>query len=343
MTDIWNYLKTVTKPIVLYGTGNGADKIVNRLNQENIPLSGVFSSSGFKKGKIYFGFPVLSYEELKNKFSDLIILVAFGSNKKDVLDNINNLMLEQELYIPDVPVYGDNIFDITFAKNHSKEIEKAYSLLSDEKSKKVYENIIKYKLTGNPYLLFESESDLSENYSILNLNENEIYFDLGAYNGDTVLQFINEVKNYKQIIAVEPDEKNYKKLCLNTEKNENIIKINAAVSDSCGITQISKQHGRGVNTQGKKINIETITIDSIAEKYPPTFIKMDVEGCEDLTIEGGKKTISALKPKLLISCYHTSYDIFSIPIKINKLNPQYKIFLRHQKCIPAWDTDYIFI
>ena len=29
--DIWQYLKTTKKPVVLYGMGNGADKIIKAL------------------------------------------------------------------------------------------------------------------------------------------------------------------------------------------------------------------------------------------------------------------------------------------------------------------------
>ena len=116
MTDLWNYLKTVNKPIVLYGTGNGADKIVDRLEKDGISLSGVFSSDGFKKGKLFKGLMVSSYEELYEILGDMIILVGFGSSRPEVLENIKALIQKHELYVPDVPVYGNEIFDIDFAR-----------------------------------------------------------------------------------------------------------------------------------------------------------------------------------------------------------------------------------
>ncbi len=343
MTDLWNYLKTVNKPIVLYGTGNGADKIVNRLEKDGISLSGVFSSDGFKKGKLFKGLMVSSYEELYKILGDMIILVGFGSSRPEVLENIKTLMQKHELYVPDVPVYGNEIFDIDFARKHKLEIEKAYSLLCDDFSKTVYKNIILFKLSGNPKLLFECESNVNEAYSLLNLNTNECYLDLGAYTGDTAEQFISKVKKYHKIIALEPDSRNYKKLCLNTKNYENCICINAAISDKCGKTKISNQHGRGVSNQGKNILVDTLTIDFIAKKNPPTFIKMDVEGCEDIAINSASKTIAEIKPKMHIACYHRSLDIFSIPLKIKQINPEYKVYIRHHRYLPAWDTNFIFI
>ena len=78
--DLWEYLKTATKPIVLYGMGNGADKIINILEQKGIEFKGVFASDGFVKDKIFHGHKLSSYEELKQKFGDMIVLVCFGSS-----------------------------------------------------------------------------------------------------------------------------------------------------------------------------------------------------------------------------------------------------------------------
>ena len=45
--ELWQYLKTVKKPIVLYGMGNGADKIIKVLDEYGINFQGVFASDGF--------------------------------------------------------------------------------------------------------------------------------------------------------------------------------------------------------------------------------------------------------------------------------------------------------
>ena len=37
--DIWQYLKTDKKPIVLYGMGNGADKIIKALERVSVKPS----------------------------------------------------------------------------------------------------------------------------------------------------------------------------------------------------------------------------------------------------------------------------------------------------------------
>ena len=341
--SFWYELKENNKPVFIYGTGNGADKILDCFETDNIKISGIFSSSGFKKGKIFRGFPVLSYEELYSRFSDMIILVAFGTSRNEVIENIKGLMAKHEVYIPDVPVYGNEIFDSKFAKNNRKKISRAYSLLCDDISRKTFENIIYFKMSGNPRYIFDCERDFSDNISLLNLSDSETFLDLGAYTGDTAALFKGNVNDYSKIISLEPDSRNYRKLCENTKDFKNCICLNYAVSDTPCEIEFSNQHGRGVNALGDKINVKSTTVDEISKTHKPTFIKFDVEGFEDKAIMGAKKTICSYKPKLHIAAYHKSEDIFSIPLKIAELNKEYKISLRHSPCIPAWDTNYIFI
>ena len=75
--ELWNYLKTATKPIVLYGMGNGADKIINVLTKYGIQISGVFASDGFVRDKYFHNFKISSYRELKEKFGDIYLLLYF--------------------------------------------------------------------------------------------------------------------------------------------------------------------------------------------------------------------------------------------------------------------------
>jgi len=343
LTDLWNYLKTVNKPVVLYGMGNGADKTVARLQADGVKISGVFSSSGFKKNKTYAGHTLKDYESLKNELGDMIILVCFGSHLSEVIDNVKKLADENELYMPDVPVAGEVIFDIQFAKNHKEQLKSVYEKLADSHSKKVFENTVMFKLTGKPEYLFEIETSRDEVFDILNLTDNEVFWDLGAYNGDTVAEFSNNVKTYSSIVAVEPDKRNFKKLMENTSKLGDIQCINAAISDKKGIQLMSANHGRGNSTDKNMIEIETISLKEISDIVFPTYIKIDIEGNEIKAIDGGDSVIKKWAPKMHIACYHTPFDLFEIPLKILNEVPDYKVYMRHHPCFPAWDINYIFI
>ena len=70
---------------------------------------------------------------------------------------------------------------------------------------------------------------------------------------------------------------------------------------------------------------------------------MDVEGEEIAAINGGKETILKNKPKMLISAYHRTDHFITIPKAVFEIRDDYKIYIRHFKYLPAWDTNFYFI
>ena len=44
MTDVWQYLRGIDRPIVMYGTGNGADRIFSVFDRLGITVSAIFAS-----------------------------------------------------------------------------------------------------------------------------------------------------------------------------------------------------------------------------------------------------------------------------------------------------------
>ena len=44
-----------------------------------------------------------------------------------------------------------------------------------------------------------------------------------------------------------------------------------------------------------------------------------------------------------IACYHRSEDVFAIVQKVLDIRSDYKIYIRHTRCIPGWDTDFYFV
>ncbi len=337
MTDIWQILASTEKPIVLYGMGNGAEIMMKQLNKYGIKVSGFFASDDFVRGQSFMGHRVMTFRETKEKFPNMIALVSFGTQRKEVIDNI--LSLDCEVYAPEVPVVGDDVFTLDFAKDHKAEIEKVYSLLADEQSKKVFEEVILYKLDGKISHLINCQTTQDEMMSLFDFSQNESYLDLGAYNGDTVLDFVNRVNMWKNITAVEPDIKNFRKLIKNTENLENVVLVNKAISSKSEMISFSTSGGRNSRVGGEN-EIQATSIDDLNTDF--TFIKMDVEGQEAQAIKGAANAISK-KPKMLISAYHRSEDIFKIPLLVHEINPEYRVLLRHLPYIPAWDTNYCFI
>lgn len=339
--SIWDFLSGTDKPIILYGMGNGADKILDILDEFNISVSGVIASDDFVRGQSFRGFKVMKLSEAEEKFgAELVILVAFGSQLPDVMEHIYDIAHKHTVLVPSVPVTGTGYFDKQHFENNKEDIEKAYSLLSDNKSKEVFSKVLKLYYTGKLSLLKEMESDKDEIFNnILRLNDKEKYLDLGAYRGDTVIEFIKYSPNsdYSSIIAVEPDKKNFAKLSDCCKGLSNITLVNKGVWNESGFFNFRGNGGRSsaLSADGKKT--EVTSVDELTNEI--TYIKMDIEGAEEQAIYGARTVLQSCKPKLNIAAYHKLEDFYKLILQIHSIVPEYKFYLRHHPYIPCWDTN----
>ena len=341
--ELWTYLKSVEKPVILYGMGNGADKIIKVLESYGIEFDGVFASDGFVREKYFHGKKIMSYSEIKKIFPESVVLLCFGSARPEVIENVLRIAGEQELYAPEVPVIGSGLFTKEFYEENKEKFEFVYSRLADDLSRKTFENIINFKLSGKIKYLFDCQVSDDEPYeSFLKLDSNETYLDLGAYNGDTVIDFKSRVKDYNRIIAAEPDTKNFKKLVKNTEAFKNTECCNVAISNYCGEAPFSMNGGRNSCAGGEK-TVMFSSVDNLVKDSAVTYIKMDLEGEEENAIKGALNTIKKNKPKMLISAYHRTDDFIKLPEAVFGIRNDYKLYIRHFKSLPDWDTNFYFI
>lgn len=332
----WEKLKNSPYPVAVYGTGNGADKVFAEFDRLKITPQYVTASDTFARERTFHGYKVLPLSELEKKESDFTVALCFASAREDVIENITSLSLRQCVIMPSVPVYGNEIFNKEYLKSHLNEIYKAYEKLSDKKSKDVFKSLIEFQITGDLNLMFGCETPKEEALSLLGLTDNENYLDLGAYRGDTVDELISFAGGYSEITALEPDIRSYKKLCEHCENMQNITLLNTAVSDKCETLFFSGNKGRGANLNAKGKETKAVTVDSLNKPF--TYIKADTEGAEMQMLQGAVNTLKQ-KPKLNISAYHRSEDIFSLVNKICEINAEYEIFIRHHRHISFWDTN----
>ena len=77
---VWDRLKKENRPIVLYGMGDGADKILKVFESYGIKASGVFASDEFVRGHDFAGFPVRTLAQTIEVFGEnIVIVISFAS------------------------------------------------------------------------------------------------------------------------------------------------------------------------------------------------------------------------------------------------------------------------
>jgi FkbM family methyltransferase len=385
MRDLWEYLST-DKNIILYGTGDGADKVLSVMNKYGLEPKAFMASDDFVRGQVFRGYKVKKLEEIEESFKDFIILICFGTDREDVLANIIKLTEKYEVYAPDVPLIGEEIYNSEYIAAHAEEIVKARDLLADEKSAETFNGWLNYRLSGRIDILEDIAVSRKEALKLLDIKASEqgFYIDAGACRGDTVEEFIDLTGGYipanlsrhnrnipkrgfKKIIAIEPETKNFIRLKRKffAYGSGIFVPVNAAAWSSDGRVILNVKTGRAstvnsvnspqnetntvsheANTvphevdrkRNKQVETLSVSIDSLVYgETAPTYIKIDTEGAEAEVIKGARNVITKYKPKLTIALYHRAEDMYSLPLMLKSLNPEYKFYLRKTRCIPGWE------
>ncbi|MDR1616101.1 MAG: FkbM family methyltransferase [Syntrophomonadaceae bacterium] len=217
-------------------------------------------------------------------------------------------------------------------------LEAAYNLLEDEKSKELFKRLLAVRLSGDISRLVDlAEDGQYFDPDLVKLTETEVFVDCGAYDGDTVAEFIRRTKGkYHRVYGFEADARTADLLKNNTRGLENVFTFsqgcynkNGTVTFSSGLDQTSN-----INENGE----ETIKVcrldDFMKDKARPTFIKMDIEGAELAALQGAEFVIRNYKPRLAICLYHKPDDIWEIPLYIKSLCPEYLFYMRAYSPLP---------
>jgi FkbM family methyltransferase len=210
------------------------------------------------------------------------------------------------------------------------------SKMADDYSRKsvsAYLDALRYKNSKFmiPYMQpndMEAFNRSSNHFSFVPSDE-EVFVDIGAYNGDTVLKFINSTPSgkYKIIHAFEPNPSLFPRLKEKKEWIPNLEVYQVALSDQEATLSFVKQEmGSRIATEGVDYDVEVVEVaakplDSCISYA--TLIKIDVEGFEAEVVKGASNLISKCKPSMVIDTYHHSNDALKIYEEVMRIH-EYK-------------------
>lgn len=344
--SLWDRLAAETRPIFLYGTGNGGDKILAALEKYNVTLTGVFASDGFVRDRQFHGYHVRSYSDVTAEYgNDIVVLLAFGTTLDSVKEFIYSLDRKHELSIPDVPLYGGQLFDMDYFTAHRDVLTETAGLFADDVSVQLFYDAVNFRLTGKTKYLTDTGNGAESLAELFGGQKISVMMDGGAFKGDSAAEFIEGVHPEK-ILAVEADPKTFVKLSAYaaSESRAAVVPINAALFDRDGEMEYisSGSRGSGKNGQNHRASEKTVpcrTIDTLADGMDIDLIKLDVEGAEERALRGGRETILRCGPNMAVSLYHRTDDLYALVNMVHDLLPDHKLYLRRVPCIPMWDLN----
>jgi FkbM family methyltransferase len=224
---------------------------------------------------------------------------------------------------------------ISCVKNHQEDFLWLYQKLSDYQSKKVLMAVLMNWVFLDTDRLSRVKRGQADYYDLDLIPEGKgkVFVDAGAYYGGAGFGYIKAYGNqYKEIIFYEPNEAAVRKLEENV-KGYDRIRI-------CPVALGSGEEGKLLYINGDDpttthissdkgiIPVRTRTLDSdVTEAID--ILNIEVNGYESQVLAGAENHIKNDRPNLIITLHHGFEDLVKIPRMIEKINPDYKFYLRY--------------
>jgi FkbM family methyltransferase len=215
-------------------------------------------------------------------------------------------------------------------------IRAASELWSDETSRQEYLGQLAWRSTLDQDAL-PNHSPVDETYFASDLFDflpDEVLVDCGAFDGDSIRAFLRRVgTSFKAAVGLEPDpltRVRFERWRADLPKEEAAkIHLLPFATGEKRETLSFESTGTAASAIGSgQFKVECLPLDESVAEFAPTFIKLDIEGAEPATLRGAKQIISERQPILAVCLYHAQEHLWQIPLLIQRLSPEYRLFLR---------------
>ena len=332
VADLLKSLRYGNKNVILYGAGYCGHETIAQLRKHNINIAAVCDDN--RVGEVIEGIEISDISRVQ--LDDNTVLIITAGYKDKMLKKVKALGLFN-LYIDiDFGRYDEEKENYDYFMEHIEQLETVYNLLADQRSKDIFQSLINYRISRNSDFLngLEEHNQYFPEEESLNLKSAQhVFCDLGAYDGDTIAEFLRYVDGkYEKIIAIEVNDKNFDRLAARYGMLKNIelhkvgvyrekARIPFTFDGSAKNSFVSEDGGDYVDVN---------SLDNILNGQKVTFIKMDVEGAEYDAVIGGANVIRNFLPVMAISIYHKVEDLYRIALKVEDLCPRkYSYYIRH--------------
>ncbi len=224
----WDFIlhKIRSEGIILYGSGGFGKRTLKGLREIGIEPLGFADNNSNAWNKSVEELTVYSPTDAVDKFPKAVFMVTIWSDKighpinevKQILSAGKEVLISSffplyykfpEIFLPyfslDFP--GKTIED-------SELVFKAYSMFEDDSSRQEFLAQVRMRMHGSTDGLGDATgAQYHFDNELFKLDENDTIIDIGAFDGDTLKDFVSIRKDqFKKYIAFEPDPGNFRKL-----------------------------------------------------------------------------------------------------------------------------------
>ena len=220
------------KSVVIWGAGECASQFIERNSWIVDQIKYFVDRDKAGQNKKFFGKDILSLDHLLKETGDICCLLA-SQYYADMLEKLNESQFfceeGREAYNAFYMNYSREWMDTSVLDEHMAELKE---ILSDEESKRVVDAIREHRRQFNIDYRDVQESAQYFVEDIVRREEDAVFVDAGAYDGDTAKRFFTFQKDlYEEIYCFEMDARNYEKLKRNLSDRDNICLLNCGLWD----------------------------------------------------------------------------------------------------------------
>lgn len=331
--------------LCVFGIGAISYPIISALTKfTDLEISFLCDNDPSKWGKRFHGgLPCISPRELRTYGQDTAILIT-TQHYAEIYEQLTRMGFHNIHVITEYRLLNNEFFqdraNLDTIRHHTVPL---LDILHDDESRNVLGVVVKnwfdFHVAGTGYReIFSPDQYFCP--AIITLREDEAFVDAGAYNGDTLMEFIERSQaRFQAVFAFELDRHNFHEMeiavaGLDPDIRNRIRLFNLGLLD-CEKDVAYEAGGSGkqstcinmIGPSGETGRVAPLT--RILEKQRVTFIKMDIEGAEVEALRGASEIIETQKPQLAVCVYHRPQHLWEVPLFLKALVPEYRIFLRH--------------
>lgn len=320
--------------IIVWGTGAAAAMYDKAFETAKIKLCAYTSNDADSWGGVRNNYPVIAPSEITS-FENPFVLICVKNPQfvveikvqlSEMQSQIKNMAVEEFMF--------GMLADVIFSNIH---------LLADEMSKNIYKSIISKRINGEDKMYEEFEENQYFALPMFQiLDDKEVFVDAGGFVGDTLEQYLfKKLGVFKKYYVFEPDKNNYQALLVRTDrlKKEWNLREDAVIPVFGGVGRESSvfyfkevedsSEGSHYTWEQGENESKVYALDDFLQNEKVSFLKADIESWEMDMLLGAASIIKRDKPKMAIAIYHNAADMCYILDWINKLNLDYKFYVRH--------------
>ena len=351
--------------VICFGAGAKARQSFPLLRKQGIePVAFCDNNSAVWGTDFVDGIPILSLEDVRRAYPNrCFVLTVASGNAAQIRQELRDKGETCAIYHAANPFKVDDGFlPWQTVEAHFDEFASIGVGFADSYSAELYAELLQYKMTGNLFPILDKFGDAQQvsffDSSLIPVQNNHTYVDVGAYTCDTIMQFLlYSGGHYHKIIGFEPDAGNYaaakdfvrysrmpqidiRNLGLwsspGSRKFYTVANDNKHCYDSPNFYR-SVDHAMDSQTkamlaaEGENCDEKVVsTLDNELENTEPTILKVNALAADVEILKGGEQTIRRHQPVVMLEYGCKLEYLLETPRLLSSYGKDYRLYLRQK-------------